>query len=567
MGKNDNIFQELKRKMSLSYPSFAEEISKTAFEMGNLDTAGTDGKKIYFNPNFLNSLSPDEQLFLVAHEFFHMKFEHAYRLKDESGNMRDPHIWNIATDAIINANLVRDGLKMIEGVVDIPNACKYSAEELYKKLLKENQNQQSNGNTQQNPNSQQNNKQNSQNSQQNGGQGSSQNNQHSNQNSQQGGGNSQQNNKRNNSQNQRGNSQQSNQQSIGQDNSQNSQSNQNNQQNNEQNNNKQNGGQGNNQNSQNKYGSVIDNHDLWKNAFEDNNENAEQNNSNGQKDSNQDEQNKDKNEQNDKQNQSQQQNNQQSDGNSQQNQNNQDNNSNNINEREQFENNRELRREIARQYAEQLRSKGLGLGGQDRKVNHIDSAKEVVTWKQLLRREVDKTETVWSQRRSIAENNYAYRLEEYDVDDEALTEVMLDTSGSISATLLKNFVRQLKPLLKNTKLKVGCFDNRFYGFTEIKNDKDIENFRIVGGGGTDFEDAVKNFTFKKEVNKIVFTDGYDEMRLTDKKYAGIVWIVFERKDFKPAVGKVIQVSSEDLDKLSTNNTRKNNIYSDDEYSF
>ena len=38
----------------------------------------------------------------------------------------------------------------------------------------------------------------------------------------------------------------------------------------------------------------------------------------------------------------------------------------------------------------------------------------------------EKTETIWSQRRSIAENNYAYRLEENDIEDEAETEIMIE---------------------------------------------------------------------------------------------------------------------------------------------
>ena len=33
-----------------------------------------------------------------------------------------------------------------------------------------------------------------------------------------------------------------------------------------------------------------------------------------------------------------------------------------------------------------------------------------------LEKEIEKSETIWSQRRSIAENNYAYRLEENDIE-------------------------------------------------------------------------------------------------------------------------------------------------------
>ena len=53
------------------------------------------------------------------------------------------------------------------------------------------------------------------------------------------------------------------------------------------------------------------------------------------------------------------------------------------------------------------------------------------------------------------------------------TEIVLDTSGSIDDKLLRNFLRECKNILNFYKIKVGCFDTKFYGFTEIKNMKDI----------------------------------------------------------------------------------------------
>ena len=54
----------------------------------------------------------------------------------------------------------------------------------------------------------------------------------------------------------------------------------------------------------------------------------------------------------------------------------------------------------------------------------VGRSQEELDWKLLLRREIEKEEIVWSQRRSIKENNYAYRLEEEELEDEAKTEVM-----------------------------------------------------------------------------------------------------------------------------------------------
>ena len=100
------------------------------------------------NPNYFESLSENERIFIIAHEIMHIKFMHMFRLKDKDGKKRDPDLWNIATDAIINANLERDGFTIKEGYVNMPEALNYSAEEFYQKLLEEKekkQNEQQNG--------------------------------------------------------------------------------------------------------------------------------------------------------------------------------------------------------------------------------------------------------------------------------------------------------------------------------------------------------------------------------------------------------------------------------------
>ena len=81
-------------------------------------------------PEFLEKLSVEEQTFIFAHEVCHIAFNHILRSEG-----KDPQIWNTATDAVINAFLKSDGLKMIDGGVDIAEAINYDAEQLYEKLL------------------------------------------------------------------------------------------------------------------------------------------------------------------------------------------------------------------------------------------------------------------------------------------------------------------------------------------------------------------------------------------------------------------------------------------------
>ncbi len=76
------------------------------------------------------SLNEDEQLFLFAHEICHIAFNHVFRCEN-----RIVKLWNIATDAVINALLVNDGLPLIKGGVNIPDSIVYNAEDLYCILL------------------------------------------------------------------------------------------------------------------------------------------------------------------------------------------------------------------------------------------------------------------------------------------------------------------------------------------------------------------------------------------------------------------------------------------------
>lgn len=177
----------------------------------------------------------------------------------------------------------------------------------------------------------------------------------------------------------------------------------------------------------------------------------------------------------------------------------------------------------------------------------LGESKAAADWKKLLRKSIEEEEDRWSYRRSGADNDYMARVEELEDENKSETEVMLDVSGSVNEQMLKEFLRQLKPILKTSKLKVGCFDHRIFDFQEIKNNKDIENFIIHGGGGTDIDQAVRAFSKKKEVNKIVFTDGYsNSMPREDLKKANVIWLIYDNNNFNPVCGRVIYVDKSQI---------------------
>ena len=93
-------------------------------------TAATDGRRFYYNSEFVNSLPLKQLEFLVGHEVLHAVYDHMGR----RGN-RDPKLWNIADDYCVNWDLVeqRVGDKIPVALYD----AKYkgmSAEEVYDDL-------------------------------------------------------------------------------------------------------------------------------------------------------------------------------------------------------------------------------------------------------------------------------------------------------------------------------------------------------------------------------------------------------------------------------------------------
>lgn len=96
-------------------------------------TAATDGRFLYYNTQFFNALSNKEIEFVVAHEILHCVFDHFLR-RDH----RNPQIYNIAADYIVNNTLVRDNIGEVPKLVNIFQDFKYEgwiSEEVYEDIF------------------------------------------------------------------------------------------------------------------------------------------------------------------------------------------------------------------------------------------------------------------------------------------------------------------------------------------------------------------------------------------------------------------------------------------------
>ena len=77
-------------------------------------TASTDGKRVFFNPHFLNDLTEEERMTILAHEIWHCGLSHFER---EHGRIEDHRMWNHAIDHEVNALLKEDGFKIPQGAI------------------------------------------------------------------------------------------------------------------------------------------------------------------------------------------------------------------------------------------------------------------------------------------------------------------------------------------------------------------------------------------------------------------------------------------------------------------
>lgn len=446
----------IKRKLLIKYPTFGSVIANLEFQESiDIATSATDGKVLLYNPKFLGDLSEKQQIFVFAHEVCHIAFEHIFRSEG-----KDKKLWNIATDSVINALLKQDGLPMVEGVVNIPEAINYDADEMYNKLLEKEKN-----------------KQEQQSGQGNQGQQNSQDNQ-------------EQQNSQGNQQDQNSQSQQEETTDIG-----------------------------------------HDTHSLWDKAIEDRKkeqqkeaEKKEQEQRQTKKREKAEGKEQEKKETEEKSKFVEQ------------------------GEKETFKQNKIERRKQLQELSRELANKssheaGDGIQREGKSLSDIGIATPLIDWRKLLKQAIRYDEEYTRKNARMRNGYFRHRIEQIPMPE---AEILLDTSGSVSEVLLKNFLRECKNILDNSKVKVGCFNTEFHGFTELKNPEDIDNMRFPIGGGTDFNAAVGAFS-RKAPNKIIFTDG--KANMPKETVRNVIWVVFGDKKINPKGGKVINITGEQLRKL------------------
>ena len=96
-------------------------------------TAATDGITVYVNPDFWSPLTPAEQDGLLLHEVLHAALGHCTRR-----GVREPQLWNIAADIVINSMiLAQPGGALPAGGMRDDRLAQFSSEEVYELLQRD----------------------------------------------------------------------------------------------------------------------------------------------------------------------------------------------------------------------------------------------------------------------------------------------------------------------------------------------------------------------------------------------------------------------------------------------
>jgi predicted metal-dependent peptidase len=98
-------------------------------------TADVCGTTVRYNPTFIEKQSVIQFAGLMAHECWHVAFQHLAR----RGN-RDPLVWNAAADYVINFMLIKAGFEIPkEGLLDSKYDEEWTTDTVYEDLMKDKQ--------------------------------------------------------------------------------------------------------------------------------------------------------------------------------------------------------------------------------------------------------------------------------------------------------------------------------------------------------------------------------------------------------------------------------------------
>ena len=155
-------------------------------------------------------------------------------------------------------------------------------------------------------------------------------------------------------------------------------------------------------------------------------------------------------------------------------------------------------------------------------------------WRQLLRMNIQSIiKSNFSFQRPNRKSQHCGAVLPGMMNEETIdVSVAIDMSGSISDTMAKDFLSEVKGIMDeyvDFKLDLWCFDTGVYNYAKFTGDTadEILSYEVKGGGGTDFD---VNYQFMKDEGIepkrfIMFTDGYPCGSWGDENYCETLFVI------------------------------------------
>lgn len=129
---------------------------------------------------------------------------------------------------------------------------------------------------------------------------------------------------------------------------------------------------------------------------------------------------------------------------------------------------------------------------------------------------------------------YRFAFPTMHCEDHVEFTLAIDTSGSISQDMLRDFVSEVYGIVEQFSsftVHVWCYDTKVYNHQEFTQDNidEIENYEIMGGGGTDF---MASYHYMKEIDHVPetfvnLTDGMPFGSWGDEEYCDTIFIIHD----------------------------------------
>ncbi len=126
---NTDSMTKARAGLIVSQPFFGSLALYLELVEGDTETMATDGKKLFYNPKWVEALPGKQRQGVIAHEVLHCAYKHHLRRQS-----RDAKLWNIAADYAINRDLIQAGFELPADGLFSNEFPGMGAEEIYARL-------------------------------------------------------------------------------------------------------------------------------------------------------------------------------------------------------------------------------------------------------------------------------------------------------------------------------------------------------------------------------------------------------------------------------------------------